>query len=462
MATPTYSFTAIPTDSSTPSETSSQTPIATLTSTGTASFTETPVPATPTYTLTSLPPANTNTPTYTSTYTATNTASPTDSDTTTSTSSPTLTASPTVTVTNTFTATPTGTLSFTPSSTVTSTDTVTSTATATVTSTTTMTATLTSTPGPLGWVEATASAAFGERMFSGSLVYNNKMWLIGGGTDCSIQGGVKADVWSSSNGVTWSQAVTNTPFGTRWSMGAVVFNNQMWLIGGIVTGGYGNDVWSSTDGVHWTQVLTAAPFAARQSFGCVVFNNKIWVIGGDNNLGLGALSDVWSSPDGVNWTPEGNFPSPRTGASCVVFNGAIWVIAGGTAYADPSAGADAYLVNAMNDSWYSTDGQNWNQAAANAGFSGRVYAAAQVFNNQIWLLGGAGSPYFPTIPNTGVDDDVWVSSDGTNWTQAYPTLPFAERFAAGSYVFNNEFWAAGGCAFVPGGASYYADVWRNP
>jgi hypothetical protein len=262
--------------------------------------------------------------------------------------------------------------------------------------------------------------------------------------------------------VTWSQAVTNVAFGTRWSSGVVVFNNKMWVIGGIVTGGYANDVWNSSDGVHWTRVLASAPWAARQNFGCVVFNNQIWVICGDNNLGLGAFSDVWSSPDGVNWIQQGTFPSPRTGASCVVFNGAIWVIAGGTAVADPSAGSNDYLVDAMNDTWYSNDGQNWTQASASAAFSGRVYAAAQVFNGQIWILGGTPTPYFPTVPDVGVDDDVWTSSDGINWTRTYPTLPFGSRFAAESYVFNNEFWAVGGCLFGNGFATYYSDVWHNP
>ncbi len=296
-------------------------------------------------------------------------------------------------------------------------------------------------------------------MFSGYAVFNNKMWLIGGGTDCSIQGGVKADVWSSTDGITWTEVLANPPFGTRWGCGTVVFNGKLWVIGGVVTGGFGNDVWNSSDGVQWTQVTAAAPFAAREDFGCVVFNGRIWVIGGDNSLGLAAMSDVWSSADGANWKREADFPSARAGASCVVFNGAIWVIAGGKA---TPAGGNAYYVNSYSDAWYSNDGTHWTQATANAGFSGRVYASAQVYYNQIWLMGGAGSSYMPTIPNTGVDDDVWVTNDGTTWTQKYATLPFAKRFAAESYAYNNSFWVAGGGAFWPGSGAYYPDVWHNP
>jgi hypothetical protein len=305
-------------------------------------------------------------------------------------------------------------------------------------------------------------------MYSGCLVYNNKMWIIAGGALCTLAGGVKSDVWSSSNGAAWTEATASAPFGERWGVGAVVFNNKMWVIGGLTLNGFANDVWSSTNGATWTEVTAAAPFAGREFFGCVVYNNLIWVIGGDNTEGIGpssgtgcALSDIWNSPDGVNWTLVGQFPSPRTGASCVVFNGAMWVIAGGNSYPDPNEPGYSEVIS-LNDSWSSTDGVNWTEVTDDAGFSDRCYAAAQVFNNQIWLLGGTGSSYLLCVAGAGVDDDVWVSSDGANWTETYPTLPFGERFGAESYVFNNSFWVVGGCALFTTYSDYYSDVWHNP
>ncbi len=308
-------------------------------------------------------------------------------------------------------------------------------------------------------------------MFSGCVVYNNKMWIIAGGAECTLIGGVKSDVWSSSNGVTWTQATAAAGFGDRWGMGAVVFNNKMWVIGGLSPSGFKNDVWSSTNGSAWTEALAAAPFSARENFGCVVYNNLMWVIGGDNTGGVGnsagvscALSDVWNSPDGVNWTLAGQFPTPRAGASCVVFNGALWVIAGGNTYPDPAAGSGAYSLDPLNDVWTSTDGANWSEATADTGFGGRSYAAAGVFNNQIWIVGGAESSYVETIPYATNYDDLWVSSDGTHWTQTSATLPFPERFAAESCVYNNSFWVVGGCAQIatPYTCNYYSDVWHNP
>ena len=39
---------------------------------------------------------------------------------------------------------------------------------------------------------------------------------------------------------------------------SVVYDNKMWVIGGGTSGGYGNDVWYSTNGVNWTQATASA------------------------------------------------------------------------------------------------------------------------------------------------------------------------------------------------------------
>jgi N-acetylneuraminic acid mutarotase len=85
----------------------------------------------------------------------------------------------------------------------------------------------------------------------------------------------------------------------RSSAESVYFNGKIWILGGHSTGGQNlNDVWSSSDGINWTQVTANAPWSARLEHTSIVFNNKIWVIGGmDDNSGL--LNDVWSSSDGI-------------------------------------------------------------------------------------------------------------------------------------------------------------------
>ena len=85
--------------------------------------------------------------------------------------------------------------------------------------------------------------------------------------------------------------------GTHWSARsggkAVVFNNNIWVLGGY-DGSYKNDVWSSSDGENWTNANARGPavepatdpvtysshWSARGFYAVVVFKNKIWVLGG--------------------------------------------------------------------------------------------------------------------------------------------------------------------------------------
>ena len=75
------------------------------------------------------------------------------------------------------------------------------------------------------------------------------------------------------------------------------------MIGGF-DGGYKNDVWSSSDGVTWTQESASAAFPVRADHQVVAFNNKLWLIGGYDGS---RKNDVWSSSDGVNWYENKEF-----------------------------------------------------------------------------------------------------------------------------------------------------------
>src|SRR5688572_21589138 len=77
--------------------------------------------------------------------------------------------------------------------------------------------------------------------------------------------------------------------GPRWSPrsghSSVVFSDKMWVMGGInqqspSPGDLFNDVWYSGDGIQWTQATNAAAWSPRREHSSLVYNNKIWVIGG--------------------------------------------------------------------------------------------------------------------------------------------------------------------------------------
>jgi len=136
------------------------------------------------------------------------------------------------------------------------------------------------------WTQATSSASWSTRSYHTSVVYDNKMWIIGGyGVS-----GPKNDVWYSSDGITWTQATSSASWSARDSHTSVVYDNKMWVIGGYASSSYKNDVWYSINGITWTQA-PSAPWSARCFHTSVVYDNKMWVMGGA--ISGGSKNDVW-------------------------------------------------------------------------------------------------------------------------------------------------------------------------
>jgi len=182
----------------------------------------------------------------------------------------------------------------------------------------------------INWAQATSNALTPARVTT-TVVFQNKIWALGGQDS---NGNLLNDVWSSSDGVNWTQVTASASWSPRADHTVVVFNNKMWLMGGsTISGtwmsGKANDVWYSSDGINWTQAVASAPWQERYRHTSVVFDNKIWVIGGGTNGG-GWLNDIWYSSDGINWTqatPSAPW-TPRYCHSSVVYNGKMWVIGG--------------------------------------------------------------------------------------------------------------------------------------
>jgi hypothetical protein len=132
----------------------------------------------------------------------------------------------------------------------------------------------------------------------------------------------------------------NSGFSRRVGHSAFVYDNKMWVIGGLdTTGSVVNDVWNSTDGVTWTRILDngEAEFPARSEHECVVFNDKIYLVGGQS------MDDMWYSYDGIDWYEvEDDNPDyrGRSEHQCVVYDSAMWTFFGKD------------QAQALNDVWY--------------------------------------------------------------------------------------------------------------
>lgn len=286
----------------------------------------------------------------------------------------------------------------------------------------------------------TSEAAFSTRTEHAFIEFNGKLWIIGGyhASNGGVNGGLLNDVWSSSDGVIWTEEVPNdsaTSFPPRADHTALVFQNQIWVIGGGGVNSRLNDVWSSPDGVNWTQETDNAGFVPRLAHTSVVFNDQIWVVGGED--GTLEYNDVWSSPDGINWTLKTNSTSflPRFQHTSTVFQGKMWVIGGINSVQGSGAGD-------LNDVWSSTDGINWTLETINSNFSPRRGHSSIVYKNRIWVIAG------------NLKNDLWSSKDGINWNQETEIINFSGRGEQANVIFDDKLWVVGGWM-----GSLLNDVW---
>lgn len=185
------------------------------------------------------------------------------------------------------------------------------------------------------WEQATDHAGWTPRLASAVVEFQGRMWLLGGSENYYFgdKKSLKNDVWSSADGKNWTLATADAGWAPRAYHQAAVLNDRIYVFGG---GNYvpeyegHNDVWSSADGVHWTQETAAAPWPARLWFSSVVYRDHMWVLGGWSNNPSTNQGDVWYSRDGKNWKQLKSdvIWKERHEHSALVFQDKIWVLGG--------------------------------------------------------------------------------------------------------------------------------------
>lgn len=326
---------------------------------------------------------------------------------------------------------------------------------------------MTQSPRQYEWVLMTDSAAFPPRDGAGALIFQDKMWLIGGWNPKDkvtnpIRSDCNNEVWNSNDGVHWTLVKPNThrddsfdPAGdweARHTAGYAVFQDKMWIVGGDpLLGHYQFDVWNSSDGRKWDWVNAGkpVPWGPRVLHHTFVFRDKIWVLGGQTLPQFAPAPecfyhDLWNTEDGVNWQKvEMKAPfSPQRGmiGGSAIFGGRVWLLGGGS-YETP--GLPRYIF--QNDVWSSDDGIHWQRHVEHAPWRGRVYHDVAVFDDCLWVLEGKCSDG----PNT---NEVWYSPDGSHWFEV-PNTPWKIRHAASVFVYKGALWMIAGCHMG-------RDVWK--
>lgn len=121
----------------------------------------------------------------------------------------------------------------------------------------------------------------------------------------------------------------------RTKSAGFVHNDKMYVVGGLSAIGEPlDDVWSSTDGVNWTEVSTGG-FTARIKASTVVYDDKVYMIGGQLADGKCVTDALVSSDAGVTWAPidveqslPSNFKARCNADVSVDADGYIWIVGG--------------------------------------------------------------------------------------------------------------------------------------
>lgn len=195
----------------------------------------------------------------------------------------------------------------------------------------------------------------------------------------------------------------------------------------------------------WAAARENAPFSARSGFTALSYNGRIWILGGYEPATKKTLRDVWSTSDGTNWqlaNRKANFWD-RNRHAAAVFNNALWIVGGFQANSGGFNGS-------MNDVWRSTDGTNWSQFMRSTGFTVREGHTLVPFQNSLWVIGG-----FAFRENV---NDVIRSDSGSNWVTVNSNAAFPARNEHTSFVLGDSLFIAGG---IGGNGKAMNDVWRT-
>jgi hypothetical protein len=274
---------------------------------------------------------------------------------------------------------------------------------------------------------------FSMRDGVGVVRFKDELWMLGG----YDYGPLTNDIYKSSDAINWEK-VGNGGWEGRHGAGVVVFKDKIWVLSG---DGY-PDVWSSEDGINWTQEVEEAPWGQRYAPYVLVYQDKIWLMGGisfwdeNGNYSQGftkAFNDVWSSADGVNWKLENESAAwgPRgTIHGSVVFKDEMWIMGGGSKFAK-------WPTYVYNDVWKSKDGINWDLVTDSADWSPRIHFSTIAFDNKIWVFDG-------TTTTEALTNEVWYSEDGKKWNKLNSATSFPVTHASTVFEHNNNLYITAG------------------
>jgi hypothetical protein len=173
------------------------------------------------------------------------------------------------------------------------------------------------------WEIVGRSTTLPRVIFYAAASFGGSLWILGG---CDEHRRETAEVWQSSDGLTWRQVRDRAPWSARAGAAAVVFRGRLYLIGGgRIDGANANDAWSTADGTTWRR--ETRQIAAEEAGGSpVVWRDRLWLVGA-NRTGRFS-SAVLVTDDGHTWQAE-SAPWPARGGVAVWTQGESLFLTGG-------------------------------------------------------------------------------------------------------------------------------------
>ncbi|MBI4248989.1 MAG: hypothetical protein HY611_05755, partial [Elusimicrobia bacterium] len=273
-----------------------------------------------------------------------------------------------------------------------------------------------------------------NRHWHTSVVYSSFVYLIGGDDGTNPHADVyfapiNPDGTITSTG-SWIPTSGLPTTKTRHT--SVIFSSWVYTIGG-ANGGAGTDVnfaLISSSGPLGAWNPAASLPAGRSEHASVVFSSRVYVIGGNNDATV-YFAQFYSSGTLGAWTQTTSLPENRRSHRAIVFNNRLYVMGGiDSTYSDKIYFAPINADGALGA---------WTELTATPIPGARVNFAAVVFNNRLYVAGGA---------NASVQSSVYsapIYSSGTlgAWRTSLPGLPDARESHSWA-LFNNRFYLIGG------------------
>ncbi len=302
------------------------------------------------------------------------------------------------------------------------------------------------------WTLATSSASWEARDSAASVVFKDRMWIMGGLNGNGVPGEAEHtpdymeakyfnDIWSSTDGAVWKRESAHAAWKPKRSMTIVPFNNSLWMYAGwSPEDGYEKGVWKSEDGIAWKRVVLTVPWSSREGQSIEVFKGKIWLMGGVNYDTREVLHDVWYSDDGITWIEAPPAPwSGRWDHATAVFNDRLYL-----------TGGMNLRKGTFGDVWYTDDGITW-QSATQTPWASRQGHSLIIFSDALWLIGRLND-----TEGRG-ENDVWFTKDGVKWEKTEKNPEWAGREDHSALLFNNAVYLMGG---MDSDWKWRNDVWR--